>query len=56
MERTQSNGPFRCNSLPFEEFTARFADFVIVMEQEHDFLIQPMMAGPSHMQMRKGVE
>jgi len=36
------------------EFSARFAEIVIMLAQEHDFLPAPMMAGPLHTQMRKG--
>jgi len=37
------------------EFSARFADFVIVLAQERDFLPARLMAGPFHTQMRKGM-
>jgi hypothetical protein len=38
------------------EFSAQVAEIVIVLAQERDFLLPPLMAGRSHTQMRKGME
>jgi hypothetical protein len=45
---------FRGNALQSMEFSARFAEIVIMLAQEHDFLPAPMMAVALHTQMRKG--